>query len=247
MASCTKLVGGTLFMMLVDQGVIGLDDPVDPFVPAFASIEREQPLTPRLLYTMTHGLWGHWGDYLHDFEERLAQYYPFLQVARFQRYSGTGLALGGKIIEAISGEAIPRFYKNHLLDPLDCENTSVTGTGSSMRSTPMDMAKICQMLLNGGAYGDMRFISPESVRAMYPAPLTWTEENESENRWGIGTNKFDERGLGSSTFGHDGATVATVRIDPENDLLIVMTRNSTGLNFAEYQPKFIAAVVDGMR
>lgn len=246
MASCTKLVGGTLFMMLVDQGVIGLDDPVDPFVPAFVPIKRDRPLTPRFLYTMTHGLWGHWGDYQHDFEERLASYYPYLEVARFQRYSGTGLALGGKIIEMVSGEAIPHFYKNHLLDPLGCANTSVTGTGGGMQSTPMDMAKICQMLLNGGAYGHLRFMSSESVRAMYPTSLTWTEENESENRWGIGTNKFDEHGLGSSTFGHDGATVATVRIDPENDLIIVMTRNSTGVNFAEYQPKFMAAVVDGM-
>jgi hypothetical protein len=37
-----------------------------------------------------------------------------------------------------------------------------------------------------------------------------------------------------------------VRVDPVNDLVIVMTRNTAGKNFEKYHPQFLQAIVDGM-
>jgi CubicO group peptidase (beta-lactamase class C family) len=51
---------------------------------------------------------------------------------------------------------------------------------------------------------------------------------------------------GSGTFGHGAASAATLRIDPVNDLVIVMTRNAAGTHFDKYHPQFITAVVDGL-
>jgi len=142
MASITKLLSGTLMMMLVDKGLVALDDPVDKYLPVFRDVEVERPLTIRRLYVHTNGLWGHWGDDLNDFEETIACYYPYLKVAQRHAYNGAGYALGGKIIEVVSGEAIPQFYKEHLLAPLGCENTSVVGTSFDTRSVPLDIARI---------------------------------------------------------------------------------------------------------
>jgi len=62
----------------------------------------------------------------------------------------------------------PAFFKAHLLDPLGCKDTDPGGTSGGALTTSMDLAKVAQMLLNGGSYGNMRFMSPESVRLMAP-------------------------------------------------------------------------------
>jgi len=74
MASITKLMAGTLVMMLVDQGRVALDEPVDTHLPALRGIPVETPLTLRHLCTHTNGLWDHLGDDLHDFDEIVADY-----------------------------------------------------------------------------------------------------------------------------------------------------------------------------
>lgn len=55
-----------------------------------------------------------------------------------------------------------------------------------------------------------------------------------------------ERGLGKGTFGHGAASGAILRIDPTDDLVIVMTRNAAGANFGNYHPQFIQAIADGI-
>ncbi|MFH1009363.1 MAG: serine hydrolase [Candidatus Latescibacterota bacterium] len=246
MASITKLLSGTLMMMLVDQDLVGLDGRVDTFLPALRGIEVKTPLAIRHLYTHTNGLWGHWGDDLNDFEEIIADYYPHLAVGEQHSYNGAGYALGGKVMEAVSGEAIPQFYKRHLLDPLGCSNTQVTNMSWDASSTPMDIAKIGQMLVNRGAYGQMRFFSEQTFEKMLPEKLTKMLGPETAIEWGIGVTWANEPGLGKGTFGHGAASAATLRIDPVNDLVIVMTRNTAGTQYEKYYPQFIASIGDGI-
>jgi CubicO group peptidase (beta-lactamase class C family) len=244
MASITKLLSGTLMMMCVDQGLVDLDDPVDTYLRPFRGVEVENPLTVRHLYTHTNGLWGHWGDDLHDFEEIVAEYYPFLDVGTEHLYNGAGYALGGKIIETVTGEAVPTFFVNHLLEPLGCEHTDVLDTSATARSVPLDIAKIGQMLLNQGAYGHMRFFSEETFEKMMPEKLTELLGPAGEGiEWGIGVVWMNVKGFGEKTFGHGAASAATLLIDPDNKLVIVMTRDSAGKNFTEYNERFLSAIV----
>ena len=37
-----------------------------------------------------------------------------------------------------------------------------------------------------------------------------------------------------------------LHVDPENELVVVMTRNSGGTNFQKYHPRFIAAITNGI-
>jgi CubicO group peptidase (beta-lactamase class C family) len=244
MASITKPMAATLLMMLVDQGLVGLDDPADRYLPALRGIPVPRPLTVRHLYTHTSGLdaWPAelYHDDLPDIEERVALAYPELRVGKRWAYNGQGYTLGGKIIEMVSGEALPQFYHRHLLGPLGCDETDVTGTHADASSVPLDIARFGQMLLNGGAYGRWRFLRPETFEQMLPERLTKVLGPDAEKTLGIGLEGRRDR------FGHGAASAATFSVNRTDDLVVIMTRNKMGKNQEKYNGKFWDAVRAGM-
>ncbi len=248
MASISKFMSGTLMMMLVDQGLVNLDDPVDKYLPEFHGAPGIM-LTLRDLYVHTNGLAlgyrsDHWGDEMHDLEQVIAGYYPFLKPRVSHTYNGVGYAVGGKVIEAVSGEALTTFFLNHLLGPLGMDHTDAIDASALTRSTALDMVRLGQMMLNGGAYGDKQFLRPETVEKMMPQPLTNLLGPDTKIEWGIGTVRMPEAGLSPKTFGHGAASSATLRIDPDHRLVIVMTRNTAGTHFDEFHPRFIRAIAE---
>jgi CubicO group peptidase (beta-lactamase class C family) len=245
-ASITKLLSGTLTMMLVDQGLVDLDDSVDKFLPPFRGVEVETPMTIRHLYTHTCGLWDHWGDELHDFDQLIGYYYPYLDVGERFEYNGAGYSVAGKIIELVSGEAIPQFYKRHLLDPLGCENLEVFGNSWDSRAAPLDLAKVGQVLLSRGSYGDMEFFSEETFEQMKQERLTKVLGPDTTEYRGIGVYHMFEDEFGKGTFGHGAASSADLIISPEKDMVVIMTRNAAGESFGKYHPKFVEAVTDAI-
>jgi CubicO group peptidase (beta-lactamase class C family) len=200
MASITKPMSATLMMMLADQGLVSLDDPVEKYLPALRELRKDNPLTIRHLYTHTSGLdkWpAQWyQDELPDIEERVALAYPVLTVGKAWSSNGQGYTLGGKVIEAVTGEAIPQCLHRHLLAPLSCEHTDVIGTHADAQSVPLDMARFGQMLLNGGAYGKQRYFRQETFEKMLPEKLTRALGPQAEKTFGIGLDGTREK------FGH---------------------------------------------
>lgn len=256
MASISKFLSGTLMMTLVDQGLVSLEDPIDKFIPAFRGIDVETPLTVRSLYVHTNGFqlglqpprmyMDHWGDDMNDLEEVLAGYYPNLEVGTRLGYNGVGYALGGKVIETISGEALPQYFMKHLWGPLGCTNTDAMDGSARTFSVPMDIAKFGQLWLNKGAYGNMRFFSEQTYEKALPAKIKPFVKFDTDIEWGMGCVWMPDAGLSKKTFGHGAASAATLRIDPENDLVIVMTRNTAGAAYGKYHPLFIKAIVENM-
>jgi CubicO group peptidase (beta-lactamase class C family) len=94
-----------------------------------------------------------------------------------------------------------------------------------MFSTPEDFAVICQVMLGGGKHGDVRLLSPGTVRQMttnrlddypdLPEPIRRTQP------WGLGW-KLNQPGtpgalcdlLGRQAFGHTGSTGNLMWMDP---------------------------------
>jgi CubicO group peptidase (beta-lactamase class C family) len=247
MASTSKMISGTCIMMLVDQGMITLDDPVQKYLPALRINPSKTPVTFRNLYTHTDGFEGHWGSWMHDMEERIAMKVPYYQVGTLYKYNGTGMDLGCKALEAVSGETLPDFYQQHLLKPLGCAHTFIGNACSDGRSTPLDMAKIGQMLLQKGAYGEKRFFSEKTFKQMLPRNLEYILGKKTPIEYGIGTTFYNNEGWGKDTFAHGAASSAATRIDPENDLVISMTRNTAGKNYGKYHPQFIKTIIQGMQ
>ena len=200
-----------------------------------------KPLTIRRLYNHTDGLDDHWGNQAHDMEERIAALAPYLEVGKFYRYNGTGLELGAKVMEAVSGLSLPSIYKSRLLDPLGCANTEVGSGSFDAGSVPLDMARIGQMLLNKGAYGDMRFMSEETFEAFLPLPIKDQVEQPTTEYYGVGsTGAMPTRD--AKAIGHGAASSATFVVARTLDMVIVMTRNAAGTNFQRYNQQFLDAV-----
>ena len=241
-ASITKLLTGTLIAMAVEHNRIDLDAPIDTYLPAFKGLAAGQRLTVRRLMNHTNGLESHWGDEQNDFEELIAGYAPEMVIGKSYQYNGTAFALAGKVLEAVSGESIPAFIKAHLLDPLECEDTDVFGTSWDGQSTPLDLARIGQMLLNGGAYGDFRFFEYEAFQAFLPRPLE-TDIPGTYRQYGLGTRYYTDEGLGEGTFGHGAESSTIFRVDPENQIVLVVTRWRHGEGYEEHKQKLLDTVI----
>ncbi len=244
MASITKLIAGTALMMAVDQGRLQLDDPVTKYLPSFRGAKMNKELTIRHLYNHTNSLWGHWGDNVNDLDQLLGWYAPHIQVGLAYNYNGLDMALGGKILELVTGEALPSYYKHHLLDPLGLVHTDVVGSSADARSTARDIATIGQMLLNKGVYGDQRFFSEATALQRMPQKITRLVPNDTTTEYGVASAFFKGEGLGEGTWGTGAASGATIRIDPVNDLVIAMTRNEPGRGYEIYHPQFLKLVAE---
>ncbi|MEJ2004149.1 MAG: serine hydrolase, partial [Cyclobacteriaceae bacterium] len=97
-------------------------------------------------------------------------------------------------------------------------------------SNARDLAKVYQMLLNGGTYHYRRFLSEEVIHE-----FTRCQFCDTGNRRGLGFDKplveYDSirssvaRDASPASFGHTGYTGTLVWADPANDLLFVFLSN----------------------
>jgi len=244
MASITKLLTGIIMMQFVDQGLIGLDDPVKKHLPEL-EVETETPLTIRHLFTHTTGLaWhGEWGsDWNPALENYLGHCLPYVKVGKNFEYNRLGYALAGKVMERVSGRAMPDLFEELLIDPLDLHHTKIENTYGGCYATAEEMARIGQMLLNRGAYGERQFFSADTFAKMLPVKLDKLVPGLNKE-WGIGTSWLASDGLSAKTFGHEAASGAILRIDPLNELVIVVARNRTGDNYEIYE-KYVSRLIE---
>jgi CubicO group peptidase (beta-lactamase class C family) len=238
MASITKLLTGVLVMQCVDQALVDLDAPIDKYLDEFSSGGPSE-LTLRMLLTHTAGLgWsGEWAsDWEPSIENRIAHVQAYLNVGETFKYHRSGYALAGKVLERITGQAVPYLFDRLLLKPLSMDHSTVDNTYGGLYATALDVARLGQMLLNRGRYGKVQFLSDETYQDMLPQPLPIRGSGEQHERsWGIGTSPLAGHGLSDSTYGHEAASGAILRIDPEREMVIVVGRNKTGPDYPQYQ------------
>ena len=246
-ASITKLLQGTCMMMLVDQGLVDLDAPIGRYIPAIAEVPQLADLKVRHALTHTAGLSGIRGDFDPSFEHKIAEFGPFLKYGEKLVYTGKGLVLASKVMEQVTGETLPQIYKTHLVDPLGCADTQAAASYGDALSTALDLAKLGQMLANGGAYGNVRFFSRETFeKLMLPRSLKGLTDGKVDRTWGIGCYWQDRNIFSDRTIGHGSATRCIIRIDLANNLVVAMTRSKPGENYDIYHQRFLQTVADGM-
>ncbi len=110
-----------------------------------------------------------------------------------------------------------------------------------MFSTVHNMARCCQMFLNGGELDGVRILSPATVTAMTcdqtsAMPLIPAEERHQQ-AWGLGwrvmaTTAWDAGGnlLSPGSFGHSGSTGTVVWVDPVQEVICVLFTNEPAVN-----------------
>ena len=235
MASITKLLTGILMMQFVDQGLVDLEKPVLSYLPEVPSGAPE--LHVRDLFTHTAGFHWHdeWAsDWNMSLENQLAHCRHVCRVGERLKYNRMGYAVAGKIMERLSGSSVPRLFAVQLLAPLGMKQTFVDNTYGSCMSTAYDIALVGQMLLNRGKYGSKQFFSEESLKLMLPRAIQGVHGRLIPD-WGIGTVWLGGCGWSPLTFGHEAASGALLRIDPESRMILVQGRNSTGPDYDQYE------------
>lgn len=97
-------------------------------------------------------------------------------------------------------------------------------------SNAMDLAKVYQMLLNGGVYEGQKYLSDSTIME-----FTRCQYCDLDNRRGLGFDKplveYDSvkssvaKEASSNSYGHSGYTGTLVWADPDNDLLFIFLAN----------------------
>ena len=128
-ASLTKVVGTTTsIMLLVDRGLIRVDDPVGKYIPAFNTGDKSQ-ITIRHLLNHTAGLitWyplfyrAHTKQEVYSLIDELPLAFP---VGKSRHYSDLGFILLGEIIEKVSRMPLDQFVQKNIFIPLGMHRTS---------------------------------------------------------------------------------------------------------------------------
>jgi beta-N-acetylhexosaminidase len=108
------------------------------------------------------------------------------------------------------------------------ENASAMGGiagHAGMFSTGPDLAIFCQMLLNGGIYAHQRILRRQTVAQFTsPSPLA---VNTRTLGWNVPTEPSSSgRYFSKQSIGHTGFTGASLWIDPQKELFVVLLTNA---------------------
>lgn len=150
-ASMTKSITAAVFMMLVDEGRVQLDDPVEKYIPEFKDLKVAQtdgtlvapshPLKVREILSHTSGM-----RFLNNKDKQVIDAVPLAESIRNDllepllfdpgtryQYSNEGIDTAGRIIEIVSGMPYEKFLQERLFAPLGMTNTSFWLTPAQMQ------------------------------------------------------------------------------------------------------------------
>jgi CubicO group peptidase (beta-lactamase class C family) len=170
-------------------------------------------------------------------------------------YSNPGYGIAGYLIEKMSGQPYDQYIRDTFLQPLGMTNAdyrftdanksllasgydgkSATPVGypyiylrpaGDLKSSPGELAKLVQFLLNRGMVGQTRLLTPESITRMETAKTTTASQHGL--RLGYGLANYTEVRGGVVTHGHDGGIdgfISSYRYMPEQNWGYVILLNS---------------------
>lgn len=279
-ASQSKPITAAAFMMLVDEGKVKLDDPVEKYLPEFKgqwlTVERDNehillkkpkhPITVRNVLSHTSGL-----PFASIMEQPTLDILPlhvavksyamtplvFEPDSKYQ-YSNAGINTAGRILEVVSGMPYEEFLDKRLFGPLGMKDTTFWPNEEQLKrlaksykptadkddleeikisqlqyplndrarrpmpagglfSTAADVARFCQMVLNGGTFEGKRYLSEEAVKTM-----TSKQTGALKDGYGLGWSTHN------GVFGHGGALATNMNIDSHRGLITVFMVQHAG-------------------
>ena len=156
----------------------------------------------------------------------------FLRQEIFEPLSLTSTSLGSRGLPDKTVERLVRVQTQASQEPsFDWNSKYWRELGSpwgGMFSTPEDFAVLCQLMLGGGKYGDVRLVSPRTVELMTTNRMDdhpdLPEPIRRSRPWGLGWSLNHRQhddvlcdALGPHIFGHIGSTGTLFWIDPQTE------------------------------
>lgn len=172
-ASMTKPVTSVALMQLVAAGKLQLDDPVSKYIPSFSDLRLPsgdapaRPITVRDVMTHTAGIAGSAG-FVH--QESIAQFCDDvakqpLAFAPGEKWAySSGITIGGRLIEVVSGEDYASYLKRHIFEPLEMRDSGFT--------LPVEQARrVASMYKKGEKPGELVSVeNPNPTLVKVPSP-----------------------------------------------------------------------------
>ena len=281
-ASQSKPMTTTAFMMLVDEGKVSVDDPVEKYLPEFKGqmlvVERDgdhvvlkkpsHPILIREVLSHTSGLpFSSRPEHptLDGMALREAVMSYAMSPLEFEpgtkyAYANAGINTAARIIEVVTGMPYEEFMRQRLFKPLGMKDTTFWPKEAQERriaksykpnaakndleeiqisqlhyplsdravrypmpagglfSTPHDVARFCQMILNGGQLDGKRYLSENAVKMM-----TSKQTGDSvKDSYGFGW------AVGSDWTGHGGAESTNMEINRKHGLVLIWMVQHSG-------------------
>ncbi len=154
----------------------------------------------------------------------------------------TGFRPRGRLGKRAAATEFSPWHERFLVGEVHDENAYAFGGvagHAGLFSTADDLAIFCQMLLNGGSYGDVQIMKPETVRMMLTPQIEqevlergsgFLKDREQLIGWWQMGGKPEVTGSGGlpseKAFGHTGFTGTSIWIDPEHDMFAVLLTNA---------------------
>jgi serine-type D-Ala-D-Ala carboxypeptidase len=168
-------------------------------------------------------------------------------------YSDAGPALLALIVEAITGEPFDQFVERRVFRPLGMRHSmfhpaasrapAIAPTSASLApgivhdgnarrlggvaghaglfTTADDLSRLALALLNGGSTGAVRIVSDSAIARFTRRQAGWRALGWDTCAGGASCGQH----MGERAFGHTGFTGASMWIDPERELFVIMLTN----------------------
>lgn len=172
-ASMTKPFTSTALMMLVDEGKLSVDDPVEKYLPEFKGmqVQTAEGLVPASHPILIKELLSHTGGMANlpdDYAQPLAGRVKKFSQAPLENQPGTtfkyvnaGIDSAGRVIEVVSGEPYEQFIQDRILTPLGMTETTfwpsdalrarlATSYQATAKGDALQPAEIPMAVKNGG-------------------------------------------------------------------------------------------------
>ena len=252
-ASISKTFATTAIMQLWEQGCFDLDDDINEYLPF--SVRNPNypnvPITFRMLlshrssisannlrlftyFSLFHYPYNHLEGYLTPggllYSPRIWKDVP---PGKSTTYTSTGIELLGFLVECISNESFIKYCTNHIILPLDMNNTSYhvadynkdhlatqyiylfgkfiplpyfedrNYASGGLRSNLNDLSHYLSAFMNGGVYKGVRILKNETVDLMFTPQYS----DSRFSGFGLGWQIFgshDENNETNRRIGHNG-------------------------------------------
>ena len=230
-ASMTKSITAAALMMLVDEGKVSVDDPVEKYIPEFANLKVKRPdgtLTPPSHPLLVREILSHTSGmgFLNSKDRHRIDSVPLadsVQHALLEplqsdpgtkySYSNEGIDAAGRIVEIVSGIPYEKFLRDRLITPLGMVDTTFWPTADQVQR----LAKTYKTTTDKKAMEEVRtpyLTYPLDGPNRYPAPGGGLFSTAAD------VSRFCQMLLNSGTF--EGKTYLS------KEAVLTMTTRQTG-------------------
>ncbi|MEQ8349841.1 MAG: serine hydrolase domain-containing protein [Leptospiraceae bacterium] len=158
--SFTKPFTAVAILQLAERGRLDLDAPVNTYLPGSVYYHAYwDQVTIRHLLTHTSGLT--------EGGSRIAR--PGTMFA----YSNNGYRLLGRVVLAVSGLPVHRYFQEFIIKPMEMNHTDSgykTDGAAGMWTSTTDLRKFLMMMLSHGKYGEKTILKESSYLQMFGTP-----------------------------------------------------------------------------